>query len=105
MKTANTFKFGVIAATAVVSALVIAATSGCAYQATAPQQAAAAVQTVTITAKRMTTDEKIAYDTTNIEAQTVVMVAKRLTAEQKLAMIQEDKQLQASAARHAQPAA
>ncbi|WP_394779038.1 hypothetical protein [Undibacterium sp.] len=96
MKTANTFKFSVIAATAVVSALVVAATSGCAYQATA-QQADTGVQTVTMTAKRMTTDEKIAFDTANTEVQTVVMVAKRLTAEQKLAMAQSAHRSQPSA--------
>ncbi|MFZ6645550.1 hypothetical protein ACO0LO_07535 [Undibacterium sp. TJN25] len=102
MKTANTFTSGIILASALVTALFA---SGCAYQATAQQQASTSVQTVTVTAKRMTTDEKIAYDTANTTAQTVVMVAKRLTAEQKLAMAQEDMRLQASAARHAQPAA
>ncbi|MFZ6645548.1 hypothetical protein ACO0LO_07525 [Undibacterium sp. TJN25] len=105
MKTANTFKTGVIAATALVAAIVVAVSaSGCAYQATTSQQANAGVQTVTVTAKRMSTEEKIAYDTANTTAQTVVMVAKRLTAEQKLAMAQQDI-VQASAAHRSQPSA
>jgi len=103
MKTANTFKFGVIAASALVAAVFA---SGCALHATAPQQVAAGqVQTVTITGKRMTTDQKIAFDTANTGTQTVVIAAKRLTAEQKLAMLQEDLHLQASAAGRSQPAA
>ncbi len=103
MKTANTFKSSVIVATALLAAVFA---SGCAFQSAAQQQvAASAVQTVTITAKRMTTDEKIAFDTANASAQTVVIAAKRLTAEQKLAMLQEDMHIQASAAHKVQPAA
>ncbi|HTD06200.1 hypothetical protein [Undibacterium sp.] len=103
MKTANSFKSGVIVATALVAAVFA---SGCAFQTAAQQPVAASgVQTVTIAAKRMTTDEKIAFDTANAGTQTVVLVAKRLTAEQKLAMLQEDMHIQASATRRSQPAA
>ncbi|MES2073858.1 MAG: hypothetical protein V4488_26125 [Pseudomonadota bacterium] len=106
MKTAHSIKSGSILAIALFTAVFA---SGCAYHTAntaAYQQAATAeIQTVTMIAKRMSTDEKIAFDTQNASAQTVVIAAKRLTAEQKLAMLQEDLRIQASAARHHQPAA
>lgn len=127
MKTANTFKSSVIVATALVAAVFV---SGCAFHAGTQQVTGSDVQTVTMTAKRMTTDEKIAFDTAAATAQTVVVAAKRmtedekiafdtatagtqtvviaakrLTAEQKLAMLQQDLRIQASAVQRNQPAA
>lgn len=62
---------------------------------------AASVQTVSISAKRMSAAEKIAFDLQDRASQTVVISAKRLTAEQKLAMALEDKNAQQMAAHKA----
>ncbi|MDE2428035.1 MAG: hypothetical protein KGM99_04860 [Burkholderiales bacterium] len=59
------------------------------------------IQTVTIVAKRMTSEEKQAYDQSRLPVQTVVISAKRLTAEQKLAMDQEEKMDQQKLAQEA----
>jgi hypothetical protein len=48
------------------------------------------IQTVQISAKRMSEEQKLAYDTQGQETQTVLVVAKRLTPEQKLAMDRQD---------------
>lgn len=52
--------------------------------------ASPAVQTVTIIAKRMSADEKFAYDLAQAPIQTVIISAKRLSEAEKLAMDQED---------------
>lgn len=54
------------------------------------------VQAVTIIAKRMTAEEKRAFDLQSSGFQTVVISAKRLTPEQKTAMDQQDREWQAS---------
>jgi hypothetical protein len=46
----------------------------------------APIQTVTVSAKRMSEAEKLAYDQETSMVQTVVISAKRLTPEQKAAM-------------------
>lgn len=56
-----------------------------------------AAQTVTISAKRMTVEEKRAFDLQSSGFQTVVISAKRLTPEQKAAMDQQDREWQTSA--------
>jgi hypothetical protein len=65
------------------------------------------IQTVQISAKRMSEQQKLAYDTQGQETQTVQIVAKRLTSDQKLAMDRQDHplrsvlaQLQAKAKSH-----
>lgn len=68
--------------------------------------AAEQVPTVTITAKRMSADEKLAYDVQQNmqqagDVQTVVLTAKRLTAAQKQAMLEEDLRLQNTLAKRA----
>lgn len=100
MKTANKFQVSVIFATAVLGAVFA---TGCAYHNAASVQAAAGqVATVTVTAKRMTADEKLAYDMQQGgDVQTVVLTAKRLTAEQKQAMLEEELRLQNTIARQA----
>ncbi|MES2073866.1 MAG: hypothetical protein V4488_26165 [Pseudomonadota bacterium] len=99
MKTVNKFQAGVIFATAVLGAVFA---TGCAYHNAASVQAAAGqVATVTITAKRMTADEKLAYDMQQGDVQTVVLSARRLTAEQKQAMLEEELRLQNTIARQA----
>jgi hypothetical protein len=55
------------------------------------------VQQVVVEAKRMTPEEKMAYDSTQKQYASVVIVGKRLSAEEKLAMNEED----ASVAKHA----
>jgi hypothetical protein len=57
----------------------------------------AAAQTVTISAKRMTIEEKRAFDLQSSGFQTVVISAKRLTPEQKAAMEKQDREWQADA--------
>lgn len=44
------------------------------------------IPTVQISVKRMTVDEKIAYDTAGLNIPTVMLTARRLSSEQKLAM-------------------
>lgn len=58
-------------------------------------------QTVSISAKRMSAAEKIAFDLQDSAIQTVVISAKRLSPEQKQAMILEDKNAQQLAANKA----
>lgn len=54
-------------------------------------QVSATTQTVYISAQRMSTEEKIAFDTFGSKPQTVVISARRLTHEQKLAMAAREK--------------
>lgn len=56
------------------------------------------LQTVSISAKRMSAAEKIAFDREDSATQMVVISARRLTAEQKLAMIMEERNAQQLAA-------
>ncbi|HTD06195.1 hypothetical protein [Undibacterium sp.] len=104
MKTAHKFQ----AATAIAGALVGAVfAAGYAFHNAAGARAAVEqVPTVTITAKRMTADEKLAYDMQQDGyAQTVVISARRLTAEQKQAMLEEELRLQNTVAKRAALAA
>lgn len=55
-----------------------------------------AIQTVTIVAKRMTPEQKLAFDLQSTGMQTVVISAKRLTPEQKIALEQQDLAWQAA---------
>ncbi|MBR7745709.1 hypothetical protein [Undibacterium baiyunense] len=48
-------------------------------------------QQVTVSAKRMSPEEKLAFDLQSTGMQTVIISAKRLTAEQKLAMDAQDR--------------
>lgn len=48
------------------------------------------IASVTIVAKRMTEEQKLAYDAAQNTVQTVLISAKKLTGEQKLAMDRED---------------
>ncbi len=100
MKTANKFQVLTVLAGALAGAVFAA---GCAFHNAASVQAAAEqIPTVTITAKRMSADEKLAYDMQQEGyVQTVVIAAKRLTAEQKQAMLEEDLRLQNTIARQA----
>jgi hypothetical protein len=98
MKTStnNSFNSRVILGTALISgALFVTA----AFQLPASEQVSAgALQTVNVTAQRMSQAEKNAYDLQYSDMQTVVVSAKRLTAEQKLAMALEDNGVQQAAA-------
>lgn len=62
-------------------------------------QASATTQTVYISAQRMSTEEKIAFDTFGSKPQTVIISARRLTEEQKLALSAEEKDPQSIAAK------
>jgi hypothetical protein len=84
MKTSNSKKS--ILLTATLLAIVSVAT---AFQQSEPLDRGQ-IQTVHISAKRMSEQQKLAYDTQGQEAQTVLIVAKRLTPEQKLAMDRQD---------------
>jgi hypothetical protein len=97
MKT--TFKTTTILTSAALAAIFSVAA---AFQipATVPAQAAE-IASVTVTAKRMSAEQKLAFDLENQEMQTVVISTKRLTAEQKLAMAQEDQAIQAALVRKA----
>lgn len=57
------------------------------------------IASVTVTAKRMSTEQKLAFDHENQGIQTVVISTKRLSPEQKLAMAQEDQAMQAALVR------
>ena len=56
----------------------------------------ASIPTVTITAQRLTEQQKIAFDVDQAKntMQTVFIAAKRLSAEEKLALDQQDRQIQ-----------
>lgn len=89
----NTFKTGLILSTALLTgalAITAAFTQGKAEA----SQNATSIASVTISAKRMTAEQKLAYDTADNLAQnvthTVLISAKRLTAQEKLAIDMED---------------
>lgn len=66
----------------------------------APQaapQAAAQIQTVTITAQRMSAQQKLDFDQQNSTTQTVFIRAKRLSSVQKIAMALQDQAMQVAA--------
>ncbi|MFZ6819060.1 hypothetical protein [Undibacterium sp. Ji22W] len=94
MKSTLTSKLILSAVCAV--AVISAAT---AYQATQPSQAASSgvnitkqkMQKVTVAAKRMSVEEKLAFDLQTTGMQTVVISAKRLSPAQKLAMDAQDR--------------
>ncbi|MFZ6777755.1 hypothetical protein ACO0LD_13065 [Undibacterium sp. Ji83W] len=78
----NTFKSGLILSTALLTgALAISAafTQGKA-------EASMNIASVTISAKRMTEEQKLAFDTAQDGTQTVLISAKRMTADEKMAM-------------------
>lgn len=55
---------------------------------------AVGVASVTVSAKRMNAEQKLAFDLEVQDVQTVVISTKRLSQEQKLAMAQEDRAMQ-----------
>lgn len=86
----NTFKTGLILSTALLTgalAITAAFTQG-------EAEASMNIASVTISAKRMTAEQKLAYDTADNLAQnvthTVLISAKRLTAQEKMAIDMED---------------
>ncbi|MFZ6760965.1 hypothetical protein ACO0K9_27480 [Undibacterium sp. Ji50W] len=82
----NTMKNGLILSTALVTGVLAIGSAFTQVQA----QDSAALQSVTIVAKRMSEEQKIAFDTEQDPAHVVMISAKRLTAEQKLVMDRED---------------
>ena len=74
-----------------IAAIAVTICAGAAFQQGKDQEPV--IQTVTITAKKMTEQEKNAFDRTSMvqTAQTVVIHHRRLTAEEKLASDQLDK--------------
>ncbi|BBB69882.1 hypothetical protein UNDYM_5629 [Undibacterium sp. YM2] len=83
----NTFKSGLILSTALLTgalAITAAFTQGKA-------EASMNIASVTISAKRMTEEQKMAYDATQNAMQTVLISAKRMTDEEKLAMDEAEK--------------
>ncbi|MBR7800419.1 hypothetical protein [Undibacterium fentianense] len=95
MKTSITGKF--VFATVSAIAIVSAATAFQSHQIT-PNSALqkTSMQKVTIAAKRMSPEEKLAYDLQSSGMQTVVISAKRLSPEQKVAMDEQDRAWQAA---------
>ncbi|MFZ6645540.1 hypothetical protein ACO0LO_07480 [Undibacterium sp. TJN25] len=101
MKTSSKFQFGPVLAGIVAGAVLVTAS---AFHGSAGIQTAAAEQipTVTIVGKRMTAEEKLAYDMQQPDyVHTVVLTAKRLTAEEKQAMADEDQRMQQLLAKRA----
>ena len=96
MKSTLTSKV-VFAAVSLAAAMSVAT----AYQAHQDNRASATpqqkIQKVTIAAKRMSPEEKLAFDLQSTGMHTVVISAKRLTAEQKLAMDAQDRAWQTAA--------
>ncbi|MFZ6708387.1 hypothetical protein [Undibacterium sp. TC9W] len=83
----STFKSGLILSAALLTgalAITAAFTQGKA-------EASMNVASVTISAKRMTEEQKMAYDATQNAMQTVLISAKRMTNEEKLAMDEAEK--------------
>jgi hypothetical protein len=79
--------------------LVASAIGGGAWQHLAANSDIATVQTVTISAQRMTEAQKLAYDLEQSSgAQTVVLSAKRPSAEQKQVWLEEERKQQMLAA-------
>ncbi|MBC3869311.1 hypothetical protein [Undibacterium oligocarboniphilum] len=92
------FKTRVVIMTAVVAAACALGSAFSVSGVATGNTASAAMQTVTITAARMTSDQKLAYDAAESGIQTVVISARKLTSEQKLAMDQEQEFAQKSVA-------
>ncbi|MBC3881788.1 hypothetical protein H8K35_11130 [Undibacterium sp. LX40W] len=88
-------KLSVITAASFIALLALTGSAN-AVQTSADAQVKAATQTVTISAKKMSLEEKRAFDLQSSGFQTVVISAKRLTAEQKAAIDQQDRQWQAA---------
>ncbi|MBC3920762.1 hypothetical protein H8L32_25070 [Undibacterium sp. CY18W] len=86
---ANTMKSGLILSTALVAGVLAIGSAYTQVQAQ-DKQDNVAVQSVTIVAKRMSEEQKIAFDTAQDATHVVMISAKRLTAEQKMAMDKED---------------
>ncbi|MES2038113.1 MAG: hypothetical protein V4495_09755 [Pseudomonadota bacterium] len=81
----NTFKTGLILSTALLTgalAITAAFTQGKAEA----SQNVTSIASVTISAKRMTEEQKLAFDAAQDGTQTVLISAKRMTADEKMAM-------------------
>lgn len=103
MKSVSQFNTAVLSSAAFAATLVVAS----AFLQGAPAAATAnGMNTVTITAQRMTQEQKIAYDIqqSGQPMQTVLVAAKRLSAEEKFALDQQDRQLQQAKAHPAKKA-
>ena len=81
----NTFKSGLILSTALLTGVLAISAAFTQGKAEASQNVTS-VASVTITGKRMTEEQKIAFDATQNATQTVFISAKRMTDEEKLAM-------------------
>ena len=84
---------------AAVSAVVVISAAN-AFQTNQTKQVVAGKQTiqqVTVAAKRMSPEEKLAFDLQSTGMQTVIISAKRLTPERKLAMDAQDRAWQSAA--------
>ncbi|GGC95501.1 hypothetical protein [Undibacterium terreum] len=104
MKTESKFQVFTVLTGALVGAVFVAGSAF--HNAAGVQAQAEQIPTVTITAKRMTNEEKHAYDMEQLQQQasveqTVFITAKRLTAEQKQAMLEEELRLQSTIAKEA----
>lgn len=82
----NTMKSGLILSTALVAGVLAIGSAFSQVQV----QDNTAMQSVTVVAKRMSEEQKIAFDTAQDTTQVVLISAKKLTAEQKMAMDRED---------------
>ncbi|MCH8621442.1 hypothetical protein [Undibacterium sp. TS12] len=82
----NTFKNGVILSVALLTGALAISSAFTQVNANESHD----IASVTIVGKRMTEDQKLAFDAAQDMTQTVLISAKRLTAEQKQAMDMED---------------
>lgn len=90
----STFKTTTILTTASLAA-VLSIAAAFQLPATAP---ASNIASVTVSAKRMSPEQKLAFDLESQGVQTVVITSKRLSPQQKLAMAQEDRAMQVALA-------
>ncbi len=90
----STFKSATILTSASLAAVLSIAA---AFHVSAPTTASK-IASVTVSAKRMSAQQKQAFDLEAQGVQTVVISTKRLSPEQKLAMAQEDKAMQVALA-------
>ncbi|MFZ6679447.1 hypothetical protein [Undibacterium sp. Tian12W] len=86
----NTFKSGLILSTALLTGA-LAITAAFTQSKAEASMNVASIASVTISAKRMTEEQKMAYDATQNAMQTVLISAKRMTDEEKLAMDEAEK--------------
>lgn len=86
----STFKTNTILTSASLAAVLSIAA---AFHVPAPTPASN-IASVTVSAKRMSPEQKMAFDLESQGVQTVVITTKRLSPEQKLAMAQEDRAMQ-----------